>query len=68
MNILPTKRTVILLICIVVLALLPLSVFAEESKCVSCHTSGRSLIQATREIADELGDQVMKSTESEGEG
>ena len=64
-----SKTVLYALICMVFLLVLPLYVGADgESQCVSCHTSGRSLVTATREIALELGDQILKSTESEGEG
>jgi hypothetical protein len=54
---------------LLVMVLLPMNLAADgEDQCVKCHTSGRSLINVAREMADELGDQVLKSTESEGEG
>jgi hypothetical protein len=69
MNNTRSRKHLYVLICMVVLLLLPFYVGADgESQCVSCHTSGRSLVTATREIALELGDQILKSTESEGEG
>ena len=69
-NVLPqSRKRVFILICLILLLVLPSYIGADgESQCVACHTSGRSLIKATREIADELGDEIMKSTESEGEG
>ena len=45
------------------------NLIAEDvSQCVKCHTSGRTLINTTREMADEIGDQPLESTESVGEG
>jgi len=43
------------------------SVNAEESGCVSCHTSMRELIKVTREIAA-TKPQPEEEVESEGEG
>ena len=63
-------RTLLLILTfLVIMLLVPFDAAADgEDQCIKCHTSGRSLIKATREIADEFGDQILKSTESEGEG
>ncbi len=42
-------------------------VSAEESGCVSCHTSVKELVRITKEIAAK-NPQQKKSAESEGEG
>ena len=47
---------------------LPGFLLAEDSQCVKCHTSARSLIAATREIAAEVGNLITESPESVGEG
>ena len=45
----------------------PTVVSAEESSCVSCHTSMKKLLEITRAI-EASKPKVEKSTESEGEG
>jgi hypothetical protein len=58
----------VLLIVMLMLIIAPLKVVAEEpSECINCHTTGRMLVQITREIAKSRpAPQV--STESVGEG
>lgn len=45
----------------------PKIIKAEESSCVSCHTSGSKLIKITRKI-ESSKPKVEKSAESKGEG
>lgn len=45
----------------------PLSSYAEESSCISCHTSMKKLIQEIR-VIEASKPKVEASTESEGEG
>ncbi|MBN2846078.1 MAG: hypothetical protein JXQ25_08865 [Deltaproteobacteria bacterium] len=46
---------------------LPLLSYAEESSCISCHTSLKKLIQEIR-VIEASKPKVEASTESEGEG
>jgi nitrate/TMAO reductase-like tetraheme cytochrome c subunit len=45
----------------------PAVISAEESSCVSCHTSMKKLLKITRDI-EASKPKVEKSTESKGEG
>jgi len=45
----------------------PIASYAEESSCISCHTSTKKLLKVIRDI-EASKPKVEASTESEGEG
>ena len=63
------KTGLYLLLCILIFFVLNVLLFSDEvSECVECHTSARTLIGITRVIAEEFGELLLASPESEGEG
>ncbi len=62
------RHLVIIISALFILSLsLPLLSYAEESSCISCHTSMKKLIQEIR-VIEASKPKVEASTESEGEG
>ena len=66
------KRIVRFLVVIVVAFVVlmwtaPIASYADESSCVSCHTSTKKLLKVIRDI-EASKPKVEASTESEGEG
>jgi len=59
--------SVIIVICYVVSLYFPVTVYAQESGCVECHTSMKKLIDITRAI-EAAKPKVKKSKETAGEG
>ena len=62
------SRATALLLAALLFLLVLTPVAAEDSQCVTCHTSGRTLTKITRIIEDERGNLVLESPESVGEG
>jgi hypothetical protein len=62
------RRLVIIVAALTILVwIAPISSYAEESSCISCHTSLKKLIQEIR-VIEASKPKVETSTESEGEG
>jgi len=51
---------------LLILFILPVTLFADTSQCAECHTNPVKLIRITREYAQELA--PLQSPEQEGEG